>query len=138
MFVHIRKEQKHMSRVVHFEIHADDPQRAVNFYRDVFGWQVNKWEGTEDYWLVTTGPKTEPGIDGAIMHRNLPVSGEGVIAYVCTVDVPSVDDTAAKITSHGGTIVLPKMAIPHVGWLVYAKDTEGNIFGAMQSDHSAA
>jgi len=127
-----------MSRVVHFEIHADDPQRAVNFYRDVFGWQINKWEGPEDYWLITTGPKTEPGIDGAILRRNQPVSGEGVIAFVCTVDVPSVDDTAAKITSNGGTIVLPKMAVPHVGWLVYGKDTEGNIFGALQNDPSAA
>jgi predicted enzyme related to lactoylglutathione lyase len=127
-----------MPRVVHFEIHADDPRRAVNFYHDVFDWQINKWEGTEDYWLVTTGSQTEPGIDGAIMHRSHPISGEGVIAYVCTIDVPSVDDAAAKITAHGGTIVAPKMAIPHVGWLIYAKDTEGNTFGAMQSDHSAA
>ncbi len=54
------------------------------------------------------------------------------------IDVPSVDDTTAKITAHGGAIVLPKMAIPHIGWLIYAKDTEGNIFGAMQSDLSAA
>jgi len=108
------------------------------FYHDIFDWQINKWEGTEDYWLVTTGPATEPGIDGAIMRRRQPINGDAVMAYVCTVDVPSVDDVAAKITSHGGTIVVPKIAIPHVGWLAYAKDTEGNIFGVMQSDHSAA
>jgi len=44
-----------MPRVVHFEIHADDPQRAANFYQGVFGWDIKKWEGPEDYWLVTTG-----------------------------------------------------------------------------------
>ena len=114
-----------MPRVVHFEIHADDPQRAANFYQGVFGWDIKKWEGPEDYWLVTTGKAPEPGIDGAILKRMGPINGDAVIAYVCTVDVPSVDDAIAKITSHGGTIVLPKMPVPGVGWLVYAKDTEG-------------
>lgn len=127
-----------MPRVVHFEIHADDPQRAVNFYQSVFGWQIQKWDGPEDYWLVTTGQAPEPGIDGAILKRMGPINGDAVIAYVCTVDVPSVDDAIAKITSHGGTIALPKMPVPGVGWLVYAKDTEGNIFGALQSDRSAS
>ncbi len=127
-----------MSRVVHFEIHADDPQRAVNFYQHVFGWQINKWGGPEDYWLIITGPDSEPGINGAILKRQQPINGDAVIAYVCTIDVSSVDDTIATITSQGGTIALPKMAVPQVGWLAYAKDTEGNIFGVMQSDHSAA
>lgn len=127
-----------MPRVVHFEIHADDPQRAANFYHDVFDWQINKWEGPQDYWLVTTGSSSEPGIDGAILRRMQPINGDSVIAYVCTVDVPSVDNATAKITAQGGTIVLPKMAVPHIGWLAYAKDSEGNIFGIMQSDPSAA
>ncbi|MFL5588805.1 MAG: VOC family protein [Ktedonobacteraceae bacterium] len=127
-----------MPRVVHFEIHADDPQRAVTFYQDIFGWQINKWGGPEDYWLVITGPDNEPGINGAILRRHGPVNGDAVIAYVCTIDVPSVDDVTAKITAHGGTIALPKMAVPQVGWLAYGKDTEGNIFGVMQSDPSAA
>jgi predicted enzyme related to lactoylglutathione lyase len=126
-----------MSRVIHFEIHADDPKRAVDFYQDIFDWQINKWGGPEDYWLVTTGPDSEPGINGAILKRRQPINGDAVIAYVCTIDVPSVDDAIAKITSMGGTIALPKMAVPQVGWLAYAKDTEGNIFGVMQSDHSA-
>jgi len=127
-----------MPRVVHFEIHADDPQRAAKFYHDVFDWQVNKWEGPQDYWLVTTGSGSEPGIDGAILRRMQPINGDSVIAYVCTVDVPSVDNAAANITAQGGTIVLPKMAVPHLGWLAYAKDSEGNIFGILQSDPSAA
>ena len=127
-----------MSRVIHFEIHADEPQRAVNFYQNIFDWQINKWEGPEDYWLVTTGPDSEPGINGAILKRRQPINGDAVIAYVCTIDVPSVDDAIAKITSIGGTIALPKMVVPQVGWLASAKDTEGNIFGVMQSDRSAS
>jgi predicted enzyme related to lactoylglutathione lyase len=126
-----------MSRVVHFEIHADDPQRAANFYQEVFGWQIQKWDGPVEYWLITTGKPPEPGIDGAILQRQGPINGDAVIAYVCTVDVASVDDTIAKITSLGCTIALPKNPVPGVGWLAYAKDTEGNIFGVMQSDHNA-
>jgi predicted enzyme related to lactoylglutathione lyase len=127
-----------MSRVVHFEIHADDPQRAISFYQDVFGWKVNKWEGPQDYWLITTGSQQEPGIDGAIMQRWLPVNGDAVSAYVCTVGVASVDDVTASVVAHGGTVTAPKMAIPHIGWLAYCKDTEGNTFGIMQSDPSAS
>ncbi len=127
-----------MPRVVHFEIHAENPERAVNFYKSVFGWQISKWDGPEDYWLITTGPSNEPGIDGAILKRHGPINGDSVIAYVCTIDVPSVDDFSSKATAQGGTIALPKMAVPHVGWLVYCKDTEGNIFGMMQSDPAAA
>ncbi len=127
-----------MPRVVHFEIHADDPQRAATFYHDVFGWQVNKWEGLEDYWLLTTGAEQEPGINGAIMKRKQPIVGDAVIAYVCTIDVLSVDDATANITSHSGTVVVPKMVVPHVGWLAYCKDSKGNIFGVMQADPSAA
>jgi predicted enzyme related to lactoylglutathione lyase len=126
-----------MPRVVHFEIHANDPERAVKFYQDVFDWQINKWDGPEDYWLVSTGPQDEPGINGAIMKRNYPVTSDNVIAYVCTIDVPSVDEYVTRITEHGGTIVLPKMPVPGIGWLAYAKDSEGNIFGVMQNDRVA-
>src|SRR6516162_151884 len=101
-----------MPRVVHFEIHADDPRRAVDFYRNVFDWQITQWEGPTDYWLIATGPKTEPGIDGAILRRVQPINGDSVIAYVCTVDVPSVDEAIAKITTNGGTLALEKMAVP--------------------------
>jgi len=41
------------------------------------------------------------------------------------------------ITANGGSIALPKMPIPAMGWLAYGKDTEGNIFGVMQDDPTA-
>ncbi|MBL7032542.1 MAG: hypothetical protein ISR91_00195 [Candidatus Delongbacteria bacterium] len=61
-----------MPRVVHFEINADDPERAAGFYRGVFDWDINKWDGPVDYWMAATGPKEEPGIDGGIMQREHP------------------------------------------------------------------
>ena len=57
-----------MSKVIHFEIPADDPERAIKFYKDVFGWEIEKWE-LGDYWLVSAGPEDEPGINGAIMPK---------------------------------------------------------------------
>ncbi len=122
-----------MPRVVHFEVSADDPERASTFYRDVFGWRIQKWQGPEDYWLVTTGEADERGIDGGIMRRS-----EGFAGVINTIDVPSVDDFVARIAAHGGKIVMPKMAIPGVGYLAYCQDTEGSIFGIMESDPKAA
>jgi hypothetical protein len=127
-----------MNRVVHFEIHAEDPERAIRFYSAVLGWAFTHWAGPMDYWLITTGPSDQPGIDGGLVRRQGTIDGQAVIAFVCTVDVASVDDTFAKALEYGAQVALPKMAIPGVGWLAYVKDTEGNLFGMMQNDPSAA
>jgi predicted enzyme related to lactoylglutathione lyase len=121
-----------MPRVVHFEISADEPERAVKFYTEVFGWKFNKWDGPMPYWLVDTGPSEEPGINGGLFVRRGPMTG-----HVNTVGVPSVDEFVEKIKAAGGECVLEKMAIPGVGWLAYCKDTEGSIFGLHQHDPSA-
>ncbi len=126
-----------MPRVVHFEIHAGDPARAIKFYENLFGWTFQKWEGPTEYWMVITGPDDQPGINGGLLQRRGELDGQAVIAYVCTVDVAAIDDSMAKAQANGGTIALPKMAIPGVGWLAYFKDTEGNIFGMMQADAEA-
>ena len=126
-----------MPRVVHFEIHAGDCERAAKFYKTVFGWDFQKWEGPMEYWKVITGPDNQPGINGGLMPRRGEIDGQAVIAYVCTVDVASIDDSTKTVESNGGQVVVPKMPIPGVGWLVYCKDTEGNIFGMMQADANA-
>ncbi len=121
-----------MPRVVHFEINVDETERAIKFYSDVFGWKIQKWDGPFDYWLITTGEDDEPGINGGLMKRESPSA-----TTVNTIDVPSVDDFAARITAHGGKILQPKAAIPGVGYFAYCQDTEGNTFGIMESDESA-
>lgn len=127
-----------MPRVIHFEIHADEPERAIRFYTDLFGWQFTSWNGPLPYWLITTGPDGTPGINGGLMKRHHPLSGhDAVIAYVCTVHVDDLDQSLTRGFELGGTVALPKMPIPGVGWLAYLKDPEGNVFGLMQADAAA-
>ena len=121
-----------MSRVVHFEINADDTDRCCAFYKKVFGWKIKKWAGPQEYFVVTTGPDGEPGINGGILKRNDPRA-----ATWNTVGVKSVDAICKKITANGGKVILPKMAVPTVGWLAYFQDTEGNTMGVLQPDSKA-
>ena len=127
-----------MPRPVHFEIQVDNPERAIKFYRELFGWEFNQWEG-QPYWLIKTGEKGTPGIDGGLLPRKgpPPTPTQCVNAFVCTTDVASCDATAKRVTELGGSIAMPKMPVPTVGWLAYGKDTEGNIFGFMQFDPQA-
>ena len=110
-----------MAKVIHFEIPADDPERAAKFYEDVFGWEISKWEGPFDYWLVTTGPEDEPGINGAIMTREM---GDTVRN---TIGVESIDEYIIKIQENGGKMLTEKNTIPGVGSMAAFQDTEGNI-----------
>lgn len=121
-----------MSRVVHFEISADEPERAMEFYRSAFGWCFHRWEGTEHYWLVMTGHSPEPGIDGGLFLR------QGQIGHINTISVDSLDQAISRIESAGGRIVVDKRAIPGIGWLAYCKDTEDSVFGIIQNDPTAS
>lgn len=127
-----------MSRVDSFEIHAEYPQRAILFYQNVFGWTFTRWDGPQEYWLIITGEKNEPGIDGALMKRKgpnpPPQNDYPVISAIITIAVESVEETIKKVTENGGSIAVEKLAIPGVGWNAYCKDTEGNIFGIMEDD----
>ena len=121
-----------MARVVHFEILADDPERAVSFYEKAFDWKTTRWSGPQGYWLMTTGPEGEAGINGAIMGRHDP---QGRIYTI--IDVPSVDEAVKKIEAAGGKITQPKMTVPGVGYAAYFTDTEGNTLGLIQNDPNA-
>ncbi|MDW5563671.1 MAG: VOC family protein [Methanomassiliicoccus sp.] len=119
-----------MPRVIHFEIPAERPERAVEFYKRVFDWKIEKWAGPIDYWLVTTGESGEPGIDGAI-HENTHFK-----TVVNTVAVDSIDECLQKVQQAGGKVLIPKGAVPGLGYVAFAEDTEGNAFGMLQSDPS--
>ncbi len=117
-----------MSRVVHFEIPADDPERAVEFYKKVFGWKIDKWEGPMDYWLVKTGEDDEMGINGAIMPKEF---GDKVRN---TIAVESLDEAIKKIEAQGGKMLTEKQTIPNIGVMAAFKDTEGNISVILKPD----
>lgn len=121
-----------MSRVVHFEISAEKPEELISFYKNTFNWRFEKWEGPMVYWIIMTGDEKTPGIDGGLKKRD-----EMGTNTVNTIDVVSIDESIEKVRKNGGEIIVPKMAVPGVGWFACFKDPQGNVFGIMQSDKSA-
>ena len=128
-----------MNRPIHFEIHAENTDRAIAFYSTLFGWTFSRWNG-QPYWLVKTGEEGTPGINGGLLPRQGagPANMAAVNAYVCTTGVENLDAMLVKAVAAGGVVAVPKMPIPTMGWLAYCKDTEGNLFGMMQMDANAA
>lgn len=124
-----------MNAPAYFEIQADETNRAVRFYREIFGWKFDKIDGLPiEYWRIeTSGPR------GGLLKRpeKTPPPEHGTNAFVCSMEVASFDDMAAKVTSHGGQVALPKFAVPGVCWQGYFIDTEGNTFGIFQPDLAA-
>lgn len=131
-----------MNRVIHFEIQADDVERAAKFYREVFGWKIEKYpmEGMEYYGVMTAEKDSkEPGISGGLLKRpaKRPGPEQGTNAYACTVLVKNYDEMAKKILDSGGIEAMPKFAIPGMAWQGYFLDPEGNVFGIHQTDENA-
>ena len=131
-----------MSRVVHFEIQADDVERAKAFYGAVFDWTFQDWSGVSGttYWGIMTGPDDQMGINGGLLQRPAPAPSpqQGTNAFVCTVGVEDYDATERRILDAGGQVALPKMALTGMAWQGYYLDQEGNTFGIHQPDPNAA
>lgn len=125
-----------MARIVHFEVHAANPERAVKFYESVFDWKFQHIPSI-DYWMISTGGG--PGIDGGMLRRrgDPPVPGQAVNAHMCTIGVDDIDASTKAALEAGATLALPKMAIPNIGHVAYLTDPEGNIFGVFQNDPAA-
>ncbi|MFV0463339.1 MAG: VOC family protein [Nostocoides sp.] len=131
-----------MGRPVHFEIQADNIERAKAFYAAAFGWTFQDYSAFtgSPYWGVVTGEESEPGINGGLLQRPVPAPGlgQGTNAWVVTMGVDDYDATEAKILAAGGQVALPKFALPGMAWQGYYLDTEGNTIGIHQPDESAA
>jgi predicted enzyme related to lactoylglutathione lyase len=118
-------------RPVHFEFMTADPDKTAAFFAKAFGWATEKWDGPMEYHMVRTGEG--PGIDGGIGR-----SPDGKPFTCNVVAVENLDATLRKVTAAGGQVVMPKFAIPTVGWLAYAAEPTGIVFGMMQGDPGAA
>jgi uncharacterized protein len=117
-------------KVVHFEIPADNIERALKFYREAFGWQMTAWsDPSMVYYLVTAGPDDEPGINGAIYPR--PNPGVGIVN---TIGVSSIDEYLERAVKAGAKVTLAKNHMPGVGWVAGLVDTEGNAFSLIQGE----
>lgn len=120
----------------HFAINADDTARARGFYSGVFGWSFNAW-GPPGFWMIDCGAR-EPGTPMAsLQERRTLVDGERTNGFECTIGVPDVRAVEKAVIEHGGTILMPRTTIPTVGHLLWFRDTEGNVVGAMQYDANA-
>jgi len=121
-------------RVVHFEIPADDVERAQAFYREAFGWRVNPMPDM-NYTIVSTtdtddnGAPKEPGaINGGMMTR-----GGAFTSPVITIEAEDIDDALLTVEKLGGAVAAPKMAVGEMGFAAYFTDTEGNVIGLWQN-----
>ena len=127
-----------MDPVVHFEIPADDVERAKKFYADNFGWKMNVMSGEYgNYVMLQTGPTDEKGmpqrpafINGGMMKRM------AVKSPVIVIAVENTDATVEKVKNSGGKLVGEILDIPNVGRYAYVEDCEGNVIGVMQPDMS--
>jgi predicted enzyme related to lactoylglutathione lyase len=130
--------------IVHFEIPADQPERAAQFYRDLFGWEISKWEGSADqregfeYWMVRTVPTddkgmpTRPGVNGGLMRRMFP--GQAPVNYIV---VENVDDYVRRAQKLGAKLMMEKTPVPSMGWFAQLTDPDGNLFAIWETDSNA-
>jgi predicted enzyme related to lactoylglutathione lyase len=123
-----------MRSVVHFEIPADDVERAKEFYRSVFDWQLQDMPEM-DYTIVRTTevdenqmPTTPGAINGGIMRRS-----QATPAPVLTIDVESVDQALKQVQAAGGRVVRERTEIPGMGAFAYFTDPEGNTVGLWEN-----
>jgi len=126
-----KSEKKQAASIAWFEIPADNPERAKAFYSNLFGWTINPFPGSSDYWHIDTGG-ADASPDGALKKRKHPQ--EPVVNYV---SVDSVDKFADKIAKLGGKICMAKTAVPQMGYFAVCQDTEGNAFGIWETDPNA-
>jgi len=120
-----------MSKVIHFELFAEEPDRASDFYSEVFGWLLSKkTTGNEDYWLIATGREENRGINGGMKQRTSKKPG-----MIPTIQVDSLDAMIERVLKNGGKLLEPKKALVGTGYLAYCEDTEGNTIALLEYNH---
>jgi predicted enzyme related to lactoylglutathione lyase len=129
-----------MPTIVHFEIPSDDIQRSKKFYNELFGWNIEKWSGSEampegmEYWIISTvDDKGNKALGGGMMKRQSPQQ-QGITNYF---DVKSVQEYSAKVERLGGKVMIPKSPVPGMGYMAVCKDSENNGFGIFETDQTA-
>jgi len=120
------------TQLTHFEIYGEQPAELAEFYRRIFGWQIEQIEGI-GYWRVTTNIEERSALNGGLTFRALP----DLNGWLLYVQVPSLDETVELIKSLGGSVVRPKTAVPRAAWVTIVADPAKNIFGVWQADPNA-
>lgn len=116
-----------MGKVIRFEFQVPNPEEAIEFYSSSFGWKFEKMPGQQDYWFIITGENGKGGIDGGLMK-----SPDGATRTTNSIEVPSVDEYIKKVIGNGGQVVVPKTAVPNMGFFAYCVDNQGLLFGVSE------
>jgi predicted enzyme related to lactoylglutathione lyase len=119
------------NHIRHFAVTAENVERARRFYEAAFGWHFTAW-GPPDFYLIRTGPESDPGLHGALQQRQDQGTGAGTRGFECTIGVEDLEAAVARVAAAGGTILAGPFTIDGVGRLSFFADTEGNRVGAMQ------
>lgn len=123
-----------MNKLMHFAIHASNADRTKQFYEDVFDWQCNSYAGAEEFYQIST---SEGEVVGAISGRRYNPASKDIYGFECSISVDDVEDTINAVENAGGKTLMPKTAIPGVGWIAKFLDPDGNLFCAIKYDKSA-
>jgi predicted enzyme related to lactoylglutathione lyase len=129
-----------MPTIVHFEVPSDDIERSKRFYNELFGWTIEKLQGTDkipegmEYWMITTTDENgDKSLTGGMLKRQNPQQQE-ITNYI---DVKSIDEYSARVEKLGGKVVVQKMPVPGMGYFAICLDTENNSFAIWETDNRA-
>ncbi|WP_088041375.1 VOC family protein [Bacillus sp. EAC] len=121
-----------MGKILRFELQVPNIEQAIDFYTNSFGWKFEKMPGQQEYYFIITGDSNKKGIDGGLM-----ASPDGQTRTTNSIEVESIDESIENVIQHGGKIVVPKTAIPSMGYFAYFIDNQGLLFGLSQEDFNA-
>lgn len=121
------------SGVTHFEIYGDDPAKLATFYRELFGWRIERAEGV-DYWRIHLDPSDNGSNAGGGLTYRPTLDPRGWMQFV---NVVSLDDAISVAERHGAKVLRPKTAVPRTAWYAVLADPEGNVFAIWQPDAKA-
>lgn len=121
-----------MPTIVHFDIAADEPERAKKFYEELFGWKITPTPEMPYYMIETIDMRRNKSLCGGMGKRGAPEQ-----RITNFIGVESIEEYISKVEGLGGKVLQPKMAVPGWGYMAVCMDTEGNSFGLWQEDKTA-
>ncbi|WP_129690019.1 VOC family protein [Gottfriedia acidiceleris] len=121
-----------MGKVIKFEVQVPNIEQAIDFYSKSFEWKFTKMPGQHNYYFIQTRESTDKGIDGGLM-----LSPDGQTCTTNSIDVASIDKAMEQVINNGGQIVVPKTAIPQMGYFAYFIDNQGLLFGLSEENTNA-
>ena len=111
------------------EIPVTDLKRAMRFYSDAFGYDLNVTEEGPNPTVMIPGNDTQG--TGLHLYPGKPAKdGQGPTVHLAVQG--KLEDTMDRFTKAGGTVLpMPPVTIPP-GRFVYAQDPDGNSIGLFE------